>query len=280
MRKGNDVRRDFPWKLARHWVARYFPLWVLVAAVIFIVQTVLAAVLHDREDLISFIGVLERLPKIFKAFIGGDELMPSSLDSIIAIGYQHPLILTMLMINAVAVPTGLLTAEAERGTMELLLVRPITRTRLYGLTTAIAMTGQAGLVGVVFLGTAVWTRVFDYGEPIPLQGFARVAVNLGAMSCAVAGLSTLAAVCFEERARAIGVVVGYLIASYLLDFSAVWLPRLEFIHPFTLFYYCVPIKVLKAGALPWMHLAVLGSIALGSVGAGWLVWRRRDIHAA
>ena len=80
--------------------------------------------------------------------------------------------------------------------------------------------------------------------------------------------------------RAIGVIVGYLVGSYLLDFASVWLPSLENIHPFTLFYYCVPNAVLKAGELPWPHLAMLFIIGAGSATAGWLYWRVRDIYAA
>jgi hypothetical protein len=71
----------FPWALFRHWLGRYLPIWCFLAAVIFIVQTVLSWMLHDREDLVAFLQLLDRAPKIFKAFIGGDELMPGNVKS-------------------------------------------------------------------------------------------------------------------------------------------------------------------------------------------------------
>ena len=44
-----ERRRPFPWVLLRHWVARYLPVWLLLALVIAIVQLVLAAV-RDRHN--------------------------------------------------------------------------------------------------------------------------------------------------------------------------------------------------------------------------------------
>lgn len=251
-----------------------------MGVVISIVQTVLAAVLHEREDIRQFLSMIDRMPKIFKAFIGGDQLGVTNVNSIVAIGYQHPLILTMLMINAVLVPTGLLTAQAERGTAELLLSRPITRSRVFWMTAALALASQAFLASLVFAGTAVWTRVFDYGEPIPLGPFFNVGINLIALAATAAAISMLAASWFNERTRAIGVLVAYFVASYLLDFAVVWLPQLEVIHPLTLYNYCRPNAVLAEDAIPVADVAVLGSIAIASLAGGWYIWRERDLYAA
>lgn len=272
--------RPLPWRLALNWIGRYVPIWALLATVIFIVQTVLAAVLHERGEIASFLRMMDKMPKIFKAFIGGDDLMPTNVLSIVAIGYQHPLILTSLMINAVIVPSGLLTAESERGTMELLLARPITRTRVFVLTALVAGASQLALVSVVFAGTAIWTRYFDYGEPIPLGGFARVTVHLMALGLAVVGLALATSAWLNERAKAIGLVVGYLVGSYLMDFSAVWLPSLKRIHPYTLFYYCRPNPILEAGEINARQVGTLLAVAAVAAGLGWWRWRRRDLYAA
>lgn len=276
----NAPRRPFPFGLLAHWALGYLPAWGLMALVIFLVQMVLAAVLHEREDIVNFLALIDQMPKIFKAFIGGDELMPSNILGIVAIGYQHPLILTMLMFNALGTPTALLTAQAERGTMELLLARPITRTRIYALAAGIALTGQVALVAVLLAGTALWTRVFDYGEIVPLAGFVHVAINLAAMACAATGMCLLAAAWFDERGRAIGVMVAYFVGSYLLDFASVWLPSLAWLQPLDLYYYCRPNAVLAAGAIPWGHVGVLAAAGSACALAGLWRWRTRDLYAA
>jgi ABC-type transport system involved in multi-copper enzyme maturation permease subunit len=274
------VRRPFPWPLLFHWTGRYLPVWFGLALIIFIVQTVLAAMLHDREDVRAFLQLLDRAPKIFKAFLGGNELMPGNITGIVAIGYQHPLVLIVLMINAAVPPTGLLTAEAERGTMEHLLARPITRSRVFWLAALIPMAGMIGLVGVIFGSTALWTRVFDFGQEVPLRPFFMVSVNMIVITWAVTGISVLAGVVFNERNRALGSVVAYLVVSYLLDFSAVWWPRIAAVHPWTLFYYCIPNKILRAGAPAPLDLIVLGSVTALSLALALRLWRRKDLCAA
>jgi len=275
-----QARPPFPWGLLGLWLGRYAPAWALMAAVIFIVQTVLAAVLHVREDVVNFLQLLDRMPAIFKAFIGGDDLMPSNVMAIVAIGYQHPLILTMLLINGVTLPTGMLTGEAEQGRMDLLLARPLSRGRVWAVSVAISVLSQAVLVAVVFLGTAVWTRVYDYGQTIPLAPFARVSVNLAALAGCGSALCALAAVGMSERGRAVGLATAYFVASYLLDFSVVWLPQLKVIRPLSLFAYCRPNAVLKQGALPWGPIAVLVLTGCLSLAVSWWIWRRRDLYAA
>ncbi len=275
-----SLRRPYPFVLLRYWLSGYFLIWLFLALVIFIVQTVLAAMLHDREDLRAFLHILDRAPKIFKAFIGGNELMEGNIKGIVAIGYQHPIVLIMLMVNAGTTPTGLLTAELERGTMELLLARPITRGRIYALATLIPMVGQIALVGVIFGSTVLWTNIFDYGEPVPLMPFFLVSVNVAVISCAVVAISVLASAFFNERNRAIGSVVAYLVVSYLLDFCAVWWERLKVIHPWTIYYYCIPNRVLRENHLRATDLSILSVILVVCLVLGYFIWRRKDLAAA
>lgn len=276
----SGLSRPFPFRLALHWAGRYALIWLLLGGLISLVQAILSGFLHDRGDLVDMLKLLDKAPKIFRAFIGGDDLMPTNILSIVAIGYQHPTVLLSLMMNAVVVPTGLLTAQAERGTMEILLSRPITRSRVYAITVALSAISQVFLVGLVFLGTAVWTRFFDYGEEVPLLGFFHLALNLAALSLAVVGLALLVSAFSTERNKAIGILVGYLIGSYLLDFSAVWLPRLEAYHPFSLFYYCRANTVLNEGVFPLYNIGMLLGVGVVATFAGWFIWRRRDLFAA
>jgi len=272
-------RRPFPWSVLFHWAGRYLPIWFFLSLIIFIVQTVLSYMLHDREDLKNFLRLLDTAPKFFKALIGGDELMPGNTNGIVAIGYQHPLVLLMLMTNAVTTTTGLLTAEADRGTMELMLSRPITRGRVFMLTIILAVLSQIVLVAALFSGTAVWTRVFDYGESVDLSLFLKVSVNVVALAIAVVGISTLSAVWFSERNHAIGAVVAYLVISYLMNFAVVFVPRFKFVQNYTLFTYCNPNGVLRDGLSRW-DLSLLGGIALATLAAAFIIWRRKDIQAA
>lgn len=274
-----STSRPFPFALLGHWIASYALVWILLGAVIFIIQSVLSAFLHERDDIVRMLEMFEKAP-FFKAFIGGDSLMPTNVLGIIAIGYQHPIVLTSLMINAVTIPTGLLTAQAEQGLMEHLLARPVTRSRIYFMVAGISYVSQAFLVCVLLFGTSIWTRYFDYGERIELGGFVDAAINLAAMSWAVVSISLLASVFFNERGRAVAVLVGFFVGSYLLHFSIMYLPGLKFLRFITIYNYCDPNKVLNAGGPVWTDLAVLGGITIVCLTSGWFIWRRRDLFAA
>lgn len=272
--------RPFPFRLYLHGFRVYLPVWGLLGLVIFVVQTVLAAMLHDREDLRIFLQAIERLPGFVKALLGGDDLMAGNVLSVVAIGYQHPLVLLCLTIGATTIPTGMLTAEVDRGTMELLLSRPVSRGRLYARAILSTCLGQIALVATIFCGTSIWTRVFDYGRPIPLVPFAKVAANLLLLNYAVTGLAVLASAWFDERPRALAAVVGYLVVAYLLFFSAAMWPRLNFVKPWTPFSYYVPNAILKSGAIPSGDAIVLALAGTLSLALGWFVWRNKDLPAA
>jgi hypothetical protein len=65
-----------------------------------------------------------------------------------------------------------------------------------------------------------------------------------------------------------------------MDFSAVWLPSLKALHPYTLFYYCRPNPILEAGEIDTRQVATLLGVALVALCLGAWRWRQRDLHAA
>lgn len=274
------MSRPIPYRLVVALGRRYLPAWGLLGLVVFLVQSVLAAMLHDRDDLRIFLNMLDRLPGFFKALIGGDDLMSGSVSSVVAIGYQHPLVLVCLLVSASMVATGTLAHEVERGTMELLLARPVTRGRVHAIAVFLTVLGQTALVSILPVATTIWTNVFDYGQPVPLVPFFRLALNLWALQMTVAGIAILASSWFDETARALSVVIGFLVSTYLLHFSAIFWPRLGFVRPFTPFSYYQPNAVLKAGAIPWGDVAALVGAGATCMLLGAYVWRRKDLPAA
>ena len=68
--------------------------------------------------------------QIIKTIIGGDRLDLERAMDMLSIGYVHPLVQTILCIWAVGRASGALSGELDRGTMELLLAQPLSRSRL------------------------------------------------------------------------------------------------------------------------------------------------------
>ncbi len=272
---GPRAQVPFPWALLRFWGARMLPMWGFIASVIFLFQIAVCAIVHDNESVKVFLKFLDVLPSFIKTALGGEILQAGNAPGLIAIGYQHPLVLFLYMLFAVGTPATLLTGEVQKGTMELILGRPATRTQVYACAAVLTLSGMFALVLVMFLGTVVATRLYDFGQPIPLGLFWRIAVNGGLVAGAAGSIALLAAGVLAGRNQAVGAAVAFLVLDYFAWVVAQWWPRLRFLRPATLFYYVNGSKLLHGW--PLHDMAVLLMVILVASIVGGLAWRQRDL---
>lgn len=265
----------FPFGLLRFWALRIAPMWGFIALIIFLMQIAVCAIVHDNESVKSFLKFLDFMPAFVKTALGGEMLQAGNTAGLIAIGYQHPLVLLLFMLFAVGTPTLLLTREVQNGNMELILSRSVTKGQVYACAGAITLLGMLSLVLVMFSGTVVATRIYDFGEPIPLALFFRIATNGGLVAAAAGAIALLAAGVFGGRNIAVGATVATLVLNYFAWVIGQWWPAMGFLKPVTLFYYVDAMKLFRGWPLNDMGilLAVVGvSLTVGAV-----VWRRRDL---
>ncbi len=268
-------RPPFPFALLGFWFKRIFPMWTFIGCVIFLMQLAVCGIVHDNENVRSFLKFLEMLPAFVKTALGGEMLRAGNTPGLITIGYQHPLVLFLCLLFAVGVPTKLLTGEVQRGTMELILSRATTKTQVYVCASTLTLVGMLTLVLVMFLGTVTATKVYDFGEPIPLDLFFRIAINGGLLAGAAGAIALLAAGVLAGRNSAVAVTVAFLVINYFAWVIAQWWPRLGFLKPVTLFYYVNGAKLYRGWPLD--DMAVLTTIILAGVVIGGVVWQRRDL---
>ncbi|UCC97442.1 MAG: hypothetical protein JSW66_16560 [Phycisphaerales bacterium] len=210
-----EPRPRFPWPLLRFWTGRTLPFWAFIASIIFLFQLAIGGIVQDNESVKVFLQFLDILPSFIKTLLGGEALQAGNLAGLIAIGYQHPMVLTLYMLFAVGVPTGLLAGEVQRGTMELILSRNATRTHVYICAGLIAVIGMYALVLVMYLGTVVLTGLYAFSQPVPLYFFFKIAIVGGLLASAAGGIALLAAACFR-RGAAVTLTVAYLVVNYFV----------------------------------------------------------------
>jgi hypothetical protein len=265
----------FPLPLLRFWFVSILPVWAAVAMVIFFMQFAVCGIVHDNQNVKMFLKFIDVLPGIVKASLGGDMLKAGNTAGLIAIGYHHPLVLFLYMFFAVGIPTALLTGEIQKGAMELILSRAVTKMHVYICAGILTLIGMFALVTVMFLGTVAATNIFDFGEPIPFDMFFRMAVNAGLLAGAAGAISLLCAAAFRRRNTAVGVAVGFLVINYFVYIVGQWWPRLKFLEPVTLFHY-VQGEIIFQG-WPLRDMSVLAGVLIIAATAGALIWRRRDL---
>ncbi|MCP4611674.1 MAG: hypothetical protein GY845_23440 [Planctomycetes bacterium] len=269
-------RPRFPLPLLRFWVLRILPIWALIALVIFLFQIAICGIVHDNESVKTFINFIDRLPSFIKTVFGGESLQVGNISGLIAIGYNHPLVLTLYMLFAVGVPTGLLAGEVQKGTMELILSRQVTKIHVYICAGLITITGMFALVLVMFGGTIFATNLYDFGQAIPLYSFFKAAINGGLLASAAGGIALLAAACFQ-RNTAVWLTVAYLVANYFVSVIAEWWSLMKWLKPTTIFYYVDGAKIFTEPTWPISNMCVLLSILIISTILGGVIWSRRDL---
>jgi ABC-2 type transport system permease protein len=268
-------RPPFPFTLLRFWFFRILPAWLGMAAVIFLMQIAVAAIVHDNANVKTFLSILRHLPSIVRTAIGGDLVESGSMTALLTVGYQHPLVMFLYLVYSVGVPAGLLSGEIQRGTMELILSRPITRTQVYICAAILTLVGLFGLIAMMFLGTLASVHIYTFDEPVTLDIFLRLSACAALLAGAFGAFSLVCAASFGRLYLAGGVAAAFLTLNYFIAIVSEWWPRVHFLHKATLFYLVYYSNLWYAW--PVENMAWLGGILMALVILGGIIWRCRDL---
>lgn len=202
-----------------------------------------------------------------------DHLTPSGLMSV---GFAHPFVQLVIWSFTLAYCTRVIVGEIEAGTADLLMTLPVSRTRIYVTVSAVWFAAGAALAAMPWLGTCAGQYLCHKG-PFDLGRLAMVSANLFCLYLAVgAGALWLSAIS-ARRGRAIGILTGLLLGSFLLNFFAViWKPAEKIAFLGVLNYY-QPLPTIAGGEWPLRNMTVLLVATAICWTGGLMQFRRRDI---
>jgi len=214
-------------------------------------------------------------PSQLSQFGGGDLF---SLTGAVGIGFVHPIAVGLMLVFAVGFATTAVAGERQRGTLEVLLARPISRRVVYG---TLALAGAsfvaiaiAGLTFGAWAGATFTGRTAELGvSNLPLLW-----LNGVLLYCALGAVGLLASVSFDRLSPAISVTLAFVLVSYFLDILGSMWPDAKGLQPFSLFHYVDPKTVLSgfADRGDFVLLAVATAVA---VVASLAIFPRRDLAA-
>jgi ABC-2 type transport system permease protein len=215
------------------------------------------------------------IPEQLTTFGGGDV---ATLAGSIAVGYIHPISIILVSIFAIGFAAAAVAGERQRGTLEVLLARPLSRRRVYA-TLLVATLLFIGLVLIAasagtFLGSAI-AGVLDelHTERLPLLW-----LNGMLLWGSIAAIALAASVSFDRLGPAMGVTIAIVIVSYFLDVLGSLWPDAKGLQPWSLFHYVASRDVLGGTIEPFgfVLLAAVGAVA---VTYALVVFPRRDLAA-
>ncbi len=258
----------------RTWEAQRLKLLV-VAVALAIWGSLMPVIYKAFQAQISFIVDSGLIPKQLMSFGGGDMF---SLEGVVAIGFIHPMAVAMVLVFALGFTVNAVAGERQRGTLEVLLARPISRRRLY-LTllaasivfTVLAITAQ--VAGIV-VGSAMSGELGALGA----DRLALMWLNACLVFVAIGAVSLLASVSFDRLSPALTVSLTVVLVSYFLEILGSLWPDARGLQPWSLFHYLDPRGAL-AGTMPPADWIAPTAVIVVAVAAALAIFPRRDLAA-
>jgi ABC-2 type transport system permease protein len=211
----------------------------------------------------------------FSQFGGGDLF---SLAGAMALAFIHPFAIAVIGIIAVGVPILSIVAERQRGTLEVLLSRPVSRRSLIVVVLAVGILALALLVAAQLVSSVVGSTVAGVSEELDIGRLPLVwAMGLLLFSTFLC-IALAASVSFDRTMPALGVTLAIVLVSYLFEVIASLWQDMRFLGDLSLFHY-VRTKELLEGTFRPADALILATVGFIALAWAWIVFPRRDIAA-
>jgi ABC-2 type transport system permease protein len=225
-----------------------------------------------RDQAAAFDKLLASYPPALKAAFGiSDFATYSGYIGVEILNVMWPLIVSVFAIMA---GSAVVAAELERGTFEIWLSVPASRTvllaaKLLGLAlaTAVIVTVTAATIG---LGARA------VSASVSGSGLVAMGANMLALMLVIAGVAALASSALSARGQAAGIAGGFALLSYLAHVLANLGDKWSWLKNVSVFTAYQPRRALEQGAVDPGRMAVLLAIIAVCAAGALLIFRRRD----
>ncbi len=201
-----------------------------------------------------------------------------TLGGTLTLGTQHPLVIAMLGIFAVGTASTAIAGERQRGTLEVLLARPIPRRVVY-VTLFVAIAAVIGaLLAALLVGMYAGSATQDLLGDLPARELPLVWLNGFLLWTSFVSFSLAASASFDRTGPAIGLSLAYLLVNYFLEILGSLWTDVAWSQEYSLFHHFQVSEILDGHADP-IDFVIL-SVAV-AVPLAWalVAFPRRDLAA-
>jgi ABC-2 type transport system permease protein len=215
------------------------------------------------------------IPKQLTNFGGGDVF---SLSGAIAVGYIHPIAIILVSIFAIGFASSAVAGERQRGTLEVLLARPLSRQGLYATTLAAVLLFIGLVLAAASVGTVIGSGIVGVAGELAVNRLPILWLNGMLLWGSIAAISLAASVSFDRLTPALGLTVAIVIASYFLYVLGSLWPDAKGLEPYSLFNYLASRDILN-GIVDPGGFGLLALVGVVAIGVALVVFPRRDLAA-
>jgi ABC-2 type transport system permease protein len=255
------------------WQRRWFILWWSLGITAFVVLN-LSFYPSFKDRAVQLNESFANLPE------GVVDLFSDTGDFLSPVGYLSSQIYYLLLpllfsVAAIGLGGSLLAREERQGTLELLLARPVSRTKLLLAKMLCGLISMLLIGAVVTLAAALLIKTLDFGVSMRFVALTTIVALLlslvfGALAFALTAMGRMARIASLGVASLVG-FAGYLLTS--LSGTIHWLEWPARLLPY---YYYHPSGILQ-GRPNWPGIIGLAAALLVLAVIAWAGFRRRDI---
>jgi ABC-2 type transport system permease protein len=206
---------------------------------------------------------------------------PTSVAIMMAF-WNHPFIVLLFSIWAIGRGSAAVSAEIERGTLDMILSRPVSRSTYLASQVLIATVGLLLLGSGLLAGASIALRYNVLREPPTSQTLLKPALNLCALGLPIYGYTLLASALDHVRWRptsigsvlTLGGFIAYVISMIPVLQDMSWKPWLERISIFKAYN---PVELVTTGESLQFNLLVLSGIGVACIAAAFVAFALRDL---
>ncbi|MFF4739393.1 ABC transporter permease subunit [Streptomyces sp. NPDC001262] len=218
-------------------------------------------------------------PSAFKAFSGSTgSVSIGSYPGLLGAGLTHPFWIALQVTAVASLSAAAVAADVESGTIELVVVRPVSRARLLAERTAAPVLVSLVLNAVATLTVAAGVALSpDMHHDVPLRGvFIAGLLGCGLTFCLL-GPALAVSAAARRRAHVLGAAIALGAVGFALNFVALAWSKAAPLRYASPFHYYTPGDILAHPTVPWGSLGVLCGVGAAGVAAAFALLHRRDL---
>ena len=229
-------------------------------------------ILNDAED---FQAAFDSYPKEMFEIFGIEDLSFDTLEKFLAMEHYSIIFPLMLFFFLISIAGGALAGEIDKGTIENILAKPISRLKLFF---SRYFAGIAALL--VFAAANVFSAIplahlhnVDYTGKNFLYVYA-ISLLFG---WAIFSIAYMFSAMFSEKSKVYMFSGGLFLLMYVANIASTLIEKLENLQYVSFFYYYDYNKAIIDASIDWLPITVFAGTAIVCTIIGALKYHKRDI---
>ena len=204
-------------------------------------------------------------------------------EGLLALAYVDPIVLFTFVIWGIGRGSDTVSGPLGRGTLEMIVAQPVSRTAILVPQAAVAALGCFVLALATWLGTCVGIALVPLETDVNPLAFLPAAANLFGLGFFLAGFTTLISSLDTYRARTIGIAAGFFIVQLIIKIVARMADGFEWLLSCTFLGAFEPQVLIRDWQTAGPQLAQFNGVLIGlgllSFVVAGVIFARRDLPA-